>query len=229
MSLGVLWSLVNPLVMMGLLTFVFTKLFPNPRLHFSVFLLCALIPLSFFQLSWSSGTGAIVDNAALIKKLRVPRELFPVASVLSNFIHLFIQLGLLTAIALFSGVHITLNWFWLPVIVGLELVFATGLVLVTSSLNVYLRDTRYVVDSFNTVLFWLVPVFYDFSSIPTKYADLYQYNPIAALVLAMRQVILLGNPPAAPLMLKTVLVSCVSLTLGIFIFGRLKHQFYDQL
>lgn len=229
MSLGVLWSLLNPLVMMGVLTFVFTKLFPNPRVHFAVFLLCALIPLSFFQVSWSSGTGAIVDNAGLIKKVRVPRELFPVASVLSNFIHVLIQLGLLAIIALISGVHITLSWFWLPVILGLEVVFATGLVLATSSLNVYLRDTRYVVDSFNTILFWLVPVFYDFSAIPKKYADVYQYNPIAALVLAMRQVILLGNPPSAVLMLKTVLVSCLSLTLGVFIFGRLKQEFYDQI
>jgi len=229
MSLGLLWSLLNPLVMMGVLTFIFTKIFLNPRPHFAVFLLCGLIPLSFFQVSWSSGTGTILDNVGLIKKMRVPRELFPVASVLSNFVHLFIQLGLLAFIALVSGLHITLNWLWLPLILGLEVVFATGLVLATSSLNVYLRDTRYVVDSFNTVLFWLVPVFYDFSVIPKKYAELYQYNPIAALVLAMRQVILLGNPPSAVLMLKAVVVSCVSLTVGILIFGRLKHQFYDHL
>ncbi len=229
MSLGVLWSLLNPLVMMGVLTFVFTKLFPSPRVHFAAFLLCALIPLTFFQVAWSTGTGAIVENAGLIKKVRVPRELFPVASVFSNFVHVLIQLGLLTIIALTSGLHITLNWLWLPVILGLEVVFATGLVLATSSLNVYLRDTRYVVDSFNTILFWLVPVFYDFSSIPKKYADIYQYNPIAALVLAMRQVIIQGEPPSAVLLLKTVLVSGLSLTLGIFVFGHLKRKFYDQL
>jgi len=229
MSLGVLWSLLNPLVMMGVLIFVFTKIFPNPRPHFAVFLLCGLIPLSFFQVAWSSGTGAILDNAGLIKKVRVPRVLFPIASVLSNFVHLFIQLGLLAVVALISGVHITLNWLWLPVILGLEVVFASGLVLATSSLNVYVRDTRYVVDSFNTVLFWLVPVFYDFAFVPRKYAEIYQYNPLAALVLAMRQVILLGNPPATVLMLKAVLVSCVSLTLGVLIFGRLKDQFYDHL
>jgi len=229
MSLGVLWSLLNPLVMMGVLTFVFTKIFPNPRQHFAVFLLCGLIPLSFFQVSWSIGTGAILDSAGLIKKVRVPRELFPVASVLSNFVHLFIQFGLLTFIALVTGLHITLNWLWIPLILGLEVVFVSGLVLATSSLNVYLRDTRYVVDSLNTVLFWLVPVFYDFSVIPKKYADIYQYNPLAALVLAMRQVVLLGAPPSALLMFKAVIVSCLSLAMGVIVFGRLKHQFYDHL
>jgi len=191
--------------------------------------LCGLIPLSFFQVSWSIGTGAILDSAGLIKKVRVPRELFPVASVLSNFVHLFIQFGLLTFIALVTGLHITLNWLWIPLILGLEVVFVSGLVLATSSLNVYLRDTRYVVDSLNTVLFWLVPVFYDFSVIPKKYADIYQYNPLAALVLAMRQVVLLGAPPSALLMFKAVIVSCLSLAMGVIVFGRLKHQFYDHL
>lgn len=170
-----------------------------------------------------------MDNGGLIKKVRVPRELFPIASVLSNFVHLFIQLGLLMVIALISGVPITLHWLWVPLILGLELVFASGLVFVTSSINVYLRDTRYVVESFNTILFWLVPVFYDFSAVPRKYADVYQYNPLAALVLAMRQVILLGSPPSPVLMFKAVGVSCVSLALGILVFRRLKYQFYDHL
>lgn len=229
MSLGVFWSLLNPLVMMGVLTFIFTKIFPNPRPNFSVFVLCGLIPLSFFQVAWSSGTGAIVESAGLVKKVRVPTELFPVASVLSNSVHFSIQLGLLAAIALFTGVPITFSWLWIPLILGLELVFACGLVMATSSLNVYVRDTRYVVESVNTVLFWLVPIFYDFSAIPRKYADIYQYNPIAALVLAMRQVILQGKAPSEELLLKAALVSMVSLGVGFLVFSRFKRRFYDQL
>lgn len=229
MSLGVFWSLLNPLVMMVVLAFIFTKVFSNPRPHFSTFLLCGLIPLSFFQVAWASGTGAITDNAGLIKKLRVPTEVFPVASVLSNSVHFAIQMGLLFAIALLTGVRVTAYWLWVPAILGLELVFAWGLVMATSSLNVYIRDTRYVVESFNTVLFWLVPVFYDLSIIPRKYVDVYQYNPLAALVLAMRQVVLQGRPPALELMLKAVFVSLVSLTGGFLIFRRSKHRFYDHL
>ena len=229
MSLGVFWSLLNPLVMMGVLTFIFTKIFPNPTPNFAVFLLCGLIPLSFFQVAWSSGTGSVVDNAGLIKKVRVPSEVLPIASVLSNFVHFSIQLGLLVVIALLSGLAITAYWLWIPVLLALELVFACGLVLVTASLNVYIRDTRYVVESANTVLFWLVPVFYDFSSIPHKYADVYQYNPIAALVLAMRQVILQGKSPSHELMLKAVLVSSVSLAVGLVVFRKFKLRFYDHL
>jgi len=229
MSLGVFWSLVNPLVMMVVLTFVFTKIFPSSIPKFPVFVLCGIVPFSFFNQAWASGTTSIVDNAQLIKRVPVPREAMPVASVLGNAIHLCIQVGLLLLVAVAFRTGINRYWLWLPVLWTCELVFVCGCALLCGALDVYVRDMRYVVESASTVLFWLVPIFYDISMVRPQYAELYQFNPIAALVLALRSIILQDKAPGTPLLIKLFVVSFFMFGLGWYVFRRLRHRFYDYL
>src|SRR5271163_4916430 len=120
MSLGLFWSLLNPLIMMGVLTFVFTQIYSNPGGKlFPLSVLCGLIPFNFFSQAWLSGTTSLLDNAHLIKKVPVPRHVFPIASVLSNCLHLVIQIVLLLVLTLIFGHGANWNWLWLPVIWGL--------------------------------------------------------------------------------------------------------------
>jgi lipopolysaccharide transport system permease protein len=86
-----------------------------------------------------------------------------------------------------------------------------------------------VVESINTVLFWLVPIFYPFAAVPQELKNVYQYNPLAAIVLATRQVILESTAPSPVLMTKALLVSVGALVMGIVIFQTVKHRFYDHL
>lgn len=230
MSLGILWSLVNPLVMMGVMTFVFTKIYPlTASQNYPVFVLCGLVPFNFFSLAWANGTTSIIDNAPLIKRLPVPRETLPIASVLGNAVHLGIQVALLLVTALALGTGINRYWLWIPVLWACELAFVLGCALLCSALDVYVRDMRYVVESATLVLFWLVPIFYSFSMIRPEFADIYQLNPIAALVLALRNVILEGKAPPAQLLSKLFFVSFLMLGLGWAGFRRLNRRFYDYL
>jgi lipopolysaccharide transport system permease protein len=230
MSLGILWSLINPLVMMGVLTFVFRGVVGGQRApSFPLFVFCGLVPYNFFVGAFMSGTTSIVDNANLVKRVPVPREVVPIASVLSNVVHLMIQIALLLVLTLWFGKSPGLHWLWLPLIWALYVVFLCGLALGASAINVYVRDTRYLVESFNLVLFWLVPIFYSFEIIPAKYLSVYRFNPVAALVMAMRNILLEGVAPARSLILNLLIVACVTLGCGLIIFRRLKPRFFEHI
>jgi ABC-type polysaccharide/polyol phosphate export permease len=230
MSLGVFWSLLNPLMMMGVLTFVWTRIVPNPTIrHFPVFVLCGLVPYSFFNVAWVSGTLSIVENSALVKRVPVPREIVPIAAVLSSCLHLGIQILLLLLAVLAFGLGVNIQWLWLPLVWALEIVFVCGLALLTSAINVYIRDMRYVVESVIMVMFWLVPIFYGFENIPPKYAYIYELNPVAALILALRSILLHAAAPHTATVLKLAVVSVMVFAIGWTAFRRMKDSFYEHI
>jgi lipopolysaccharide transport system permease protein len=191
--------------------------------------LCGLVPFNFFSLAWLTGTVSLLENASLIKRVPVPRQIFPIASVLSNCMHLLIQVSLLLAGALIFGRGVNIYWLWLPAIWGLEIVFVLGLALTFSAVNVYVRDTRYVVESATTILFWLVPIFYSFSQIPVRFRTVYEFNPVAALVMILRTILLDGKPPVTSTLRNLICVSLFTFAGGWLIFGKLKKGFYEYL
>jgi len=229
MSLGAFWSLLNPLIMMTVLTLVFTVFFHNSTRGYPVAVLCGLVPFNFFTLAWSAGTTSLIENAGLIKRVPIPREVVPISTVFSNCLNLVIQFGVLFAFTFVFGYRVHLAWLWIPVISVLFVMFTLGLVLATSALDVYLRDMRYVVESTNTVLFWLVPIVYGFEIIPKNFAEIYSLNPIAAMVMALRRILMDGVAPPSSLLWRLALGSILTLAAGWMIFRKLERRFYDHL
>ena len=230
MSLGVLWSLANPLIMMLVLAFVFSHVFPNTSIKsYPIFLLSGLIPYNFFGLAWGAGTVSLHMNAGLVKRVRMQRELIPISAVLALSLHFLIQMALLLTFVIALGLPFTRLWLWIPPIVLLELMSVAGLALLSSALDVYVRDTRYVVDSICTLLFWMTPIFYPIDVIPTRYRFVYELNPLVSIVISLRNVLLDAKPPPHQVFGTGLVVAVVIFSAGVFVFKRLKGQFGDYL
>jgi len=153
----------------------------------------------------------------------------PIAAVISNCIHLAIQLALLLAMTLFFGLYPNRFWLWLLPLWVLYVAFVCGISLLTSAVSVFIRDTQYVVESFNVVLFWLVPIFYSFDMIPDKFKLVYEVNPVAALVMAMRNILMDHRAPATTLIVNMVIAAAVALSIGLVVFAKLKRSFYEYI
>jgi ABC-type polysaccharide/polyol phosphate export permease len=227
MSLGILWSLLNPLVMMAVLAVVFTHIFPTPRPHFAAFILIGLLPYNFLALCLNSSTTSIVERGHLVRKLRFPRMVLPVAIILSNGIHYLLQLALLLT---FVAIQVppTVYWLWLVPLLGLQLMVVIGACLVASALDVYYRDVRYLVESGTLVLFWLTPIFYSLDQAPRWLQTALLANPLTAQVTLFRQILLERAAPPAGLLL-VLAEAAVSLILGLIVFHRLERGFADAL
>ena len=164
-----------------------------------------------------------------MKRVPVPREVVPIAAVFSNCVHLVIQVALMLALTFYY--HLAPSWFWLWMLPlwALYIAFVCGISLLSSAVSVFVRDTQYVVESFNVVLFWLVPIFYSWEIIPKKYIAVYRFNPVAALALAMRNILIDRQSPPATLIVNMVIAAAVTLSVGLMVFGKLKRGFYEYI
>ena len=234
MSLGMLWSLLNPLVMLAMFAFVFTYAFHGiHQPFFPVFLLLGVVPYNFFSLSVSTATPTLLFNAPVVKKVPFPRILLPVSVVLSQAAHFAIQCLLLAVFMILWHVPVSVQWLWLPLILGVELTFLLGAACLCASLNVRFRDMRYIVESGLTVLFWLTPVFYPLDTVvasaPPWLLRIYLLNPLAGIIDSARRVVLQAQPPDPLAFGLAAAVSVAVLALGLIVFRRISPTCADHL
>ncbi len=235
MSLGMIWSILNPLVMLGVLVVVFSyvRLTSRPEDHFAVFLLLGMIPYNFFSMTLPPSTTCIMDNAALVKKVIFPRHILPLSVVLAQIIHALIQMSLLAIFLAFSRVWPNPAWVWIPVLCLIELGVVLGAALIVSAVNVYYRDTLYLVQSGLTILFWFTPIFYPLSivqsSLPGWAYRVYLMNPLAGIIDSFRRVVLQGVPPDGLALGISSVMALFLMGLGGWIFSRKERHFADKI
>src|SRR3990172_3236026 len=207
--LGFFWSLLNPLLTVAVLTYVFRNYVGLETKNLSAYILAAYLPFIFFQMSVLDSAQSVLSNIQLIKKIYFPREILPLAQVISNFIHLLLALlvffGYLLVVYLRdpSISPFQLTSLYLPLVLFVNFALATGLGLLVSALNTFYEDVKYIVTVVLYILFFLCPIMYFSENVfanatisgKTGIAYvLYHLNPVAMLCTAYRKILVAPQP-----------------------------------
>ena len=221
--LGVLWCLVNPLLILGVYTLAFQWVLRVQTENYPYFLLVGLLPWTFFSGSLLASTGSIIGNAHLIKKVYFPRETLPVATVLFNFAQFLLALSVfLPALILFSGV--TLRWsalLFFPLLL-LHLVFTIAVALILSALTTSFRDVAHLTEVTLPLLFWVTPIIYPVTMAPEPLRVFFKVSPLAAFAVAYQDVLVRGVVPEG-----LVIGSLVGWTVGMLFVGQAVFRWYS--
>lgn len=236
--LGWAWSMVNPLMTMAVYTIVFRLFFranPDPGVDginsYALFLMCALIPWTFFSSTVMGSIGSLVGNASLIQKTYFPRKLLPASSMGANLVTLGIEMGLLTLVLLGFGDYQALEF--LPVTVVLIVVlavFSFGMGLLVSALNVYFRDVEHFMNIVLLVWIYLTPVIYPLT-LPgvQRFLTLLKINPMTEMAECFRATLYYGKLPTAIEFGYFLAASLVVLAIGWVVFSRLETRMAEEL
>ena len=227
--LGFLWSLLNPLAYMVILTLVFSVLLRVNIPNYAPWFLIGVLVWRFFSVGTSQGLFCILGNPSLVSKVYMPRYLIVLSNNLANFLGSSLEFLALFPLLVVLGVKLTWYAFLLPAILIPEYLLIFGLSLSLSSLNVKYRDFNQLWDIALQLGFFLCPLVYDVSLIPDRYRTLYLLNPVTALMVFARDVLLLNQLPTT--FDVAVIISGVALFLaiGLLIFHRREGRLAEEL
>jgi ABC-type polysaccharide/polyol phosphate export permease len=242
--LGILWSLLNPLLMMLVFTFVFKVLSGSSELQaYPAFILSGLLAWNLFQASVMGAIGSIVGNAHLIKKVFFPREVLPIAVVLSNLVNYLLALPVYFILATVLGRAPTAWAVLLPAVILVQLIFTLGISFILATVNVFYRDTQIVMEVVMLAWFFMSPVFYSITEVAPQGAhiaglalssfDVQRWfrilNPMASIIASYRDILYWGAQPGLDFFMRTAATALFFLIVGYLIFLRYCPVFGEEI
>jgi len=217
-TLGVVWSLLNPLLHMAVLTVAFSKVFRFSIDHYPVYVLAGLIVWNFFTQTTSYAMSTMVWGGSLLKRIYLPRSIFAAASIGNGLVNLALSLAPLLLVVVLTGHPVHATWAFVPVAVLLVATFALGVALLMSALAVFFSD---VVEMYGVAVqawFFLTPVIYPREILPDALAPYLALNPFFPLLETFRAPIYDGALPSGGILLAAVAAALASLALGLLAF-----------
>lgn len=228
-ALGFFWSLLNPVATMIVSSVVFGSIMRFELKDFVVFLYAGLLPWNFFAVTLDFSGVSILNNEGFIKKIYLPKILFPFSIACAQFINMLFSMAALFFFMVILGAKITPALFFLPYAFLLIFLFTVGLSLLLATINVYFRDMRYIMGVIMNAWYYLTPILYPIDRIPDYLKPVFYFNPAYYLIEMFRAPIYRGSFPDGQFTMIATLVSLAFFVVGLFCFYRKEKDFVYRL
>lgn len=228
-ALGVLWSILYPLLMMVVMYMVFSQMvrFSIPDVNYFAYFQVGFVIFNYFSEASTSAMVSLINNFVLMRKVYIPKYVFPLSQLLfmgTNFLFTLIPLA---GVIILTGTikHISMWYFLIPVILLFGFMFTLGFSLIISALSVFFRDILYIYRIVLTIWNYVTPVFYHISLIPERFQPLFKLNPLYAYINSVRDIILFGRCPETQDLVLVVGYGIFVLIAGAIVFRKTQDQF----
>lgn len=222
--LGFIWIVASPFFQMLIMSFVFSQIIrvENLSVPYPLYLFVGLLPWLFFANSLTSSTSALVDNAALIKKIYFPREVLVISTILAKLVDFFIASGIIILMMLYYQIPFTPYMLLFFPVLFVQVLFTLGVSLALSVLNMLYRDIQYLFQLFLSLWFYVTPIIYSVEFFPEQFRWIFKFNPMAVFINAYRQVLLGGDVFSLSSIFIGLVVSLVIFILSYLLFKKLE-------
>ena len=228
--LEVLWSFVNPLLMTLVYAIVFPLILRNTEPHYITYLVIGILPWNYFTTVISQGTTTILTNGGILKKVYFPREILPISVNLSSVINFFISFLVMCLFLICSGIGFSWYILFFPLIVLTQFIIQQAIIFITSAINVYVRDSEYIINFIISMLFYATPILYSSSMFSgSAFEWIIKLNPIATIINAYRDIFYYQTIPNIKILLMVLLAGIVLFYIALKIFRKLEKGFAEEL
>lgn len=228
--LGFLWTFIVPLCQLLVYTVVFGHILQNGIDKFYLYLFVALIPWNFFSACLTGGASCVVQQQSLVNKIFFPREVVPIAYVTSSFVNMLYCEIVVFAVCIFAGVHFSVaGLLCLPLVMLVEYVFALGITMIISAIDVYFRDLEHILGIVAMAWMFMTPIMYDISQVPQGLIPVFRLNPMTNIITAYRDILYTGKVPQFGSLGISLVIGIVFLVIGFLVFNKLKRRFSEVM
>lgn len=223
--LGMLWSMLSPLMTLAVMSIVFTQFFGRTTPHYTTYMFCGTLLFNYFKEATSGGMTALVSNASILTKVNIPKYLFVFSKNVSALINFFLCLILLFIFA--AADHIAFTWRFVLLVypVACLLIFNVGMGLILSALYVFFKDIQYLYDIFTLLLMYVSAIFYSIKSYEPQFQQLFYFNPMFVYITYFRTIIIDGAIPSPALHGLAALYAALAIIIGCVIYKKQNYKF----